>query len=111
LAGLRRKDIDLANARDPGRAATVRGAGVNLRELMERMGHSSTKGALVYLHSTSERQYAIAGAVSKQARAALRKAKADGDKTKNDQVKANPDGTSEDQPSGTKAARRRRTAS
>ena len=42
---------------------------------MERMGHSSTKAALVYLHSTSERQHAIADAVSKHAKAALRKAK------------------------------------
>ena len=41
------------------------------------MGHSSTKAALVYLHSTSERQHAIADAVGKQAKAALRKAKAD----------------------------------
>jgi hypothetical protein len=49
----------------------------NLRELMERMGHSSTKAALVYLHSTSERQHAIANAVGKQAKAALRKTKAD----------------------------------
>jgi hypothetical protein len=77
---------------------------------MERMGHSSTRAALVYLHSTSERQLAIADAVSKQARAALRKAKAqkfDTDKAKNDQVKADPDGTDTDKPCGTKVARRR----
>jgi integrase len=82
-------------------------AGANLRELMERMGHSSTRAALVYLHSTSERQHAIANAVSKQAKAALRKAKTG---------KANPgaqgnDGTDAAKPSGTKVARRRRTAS
>jgi hypothetical protein len=42
---------------------------------MERMGHTSTRAALIYLHSTSERQRAIADAVGKQAKAALRQAK------------------------------------
>jgi hypothetical protein len=50
-------------------------AGANLREPMERMGHSSTRAALIYLHSTSERQRAIADAVGKAAKEALRKAK------------------------------------
>jgi integrase len=31
------------------------GSGANLRELMERMGHSSTRAALVYLHGSTER--------------------------------------------------------
>ena len=35
-------------------------AGANLRELMERMGHSSTRAALIYLHGTTERQRALA---------------------------------------------------
>ena len=30
------------------------GSGANLRELMERMGHGSTRAALVYLHAASE---------------------------------------------------------
>jgi hypothetical protein len=30
-------------------------AGVSLRELMERMGHSTSRAALIYLHSTDER--------------------------------------------------------
>jgi hypothetical protein len=64
---------------------------------MERMGHSSTRAALIYLHSTSERQRGIADAVGKAAEAALRKAKKD--------AKAS------DKPSGTKVARRRTTAS
>jgi len=29
-------------------------SGANLRELMERMGHSSTKAALIYLHAASD---------------------------------------------------------
>jgi integrase len=68
-------------------------AGANLRELMERMGHSTTRAALVYLHSTSERQRVIADAVGKAAKAALRKPK-DIETT-----------------SGTKVARRRKKAS
>jgi integrase len=39
-------------------------AGASLRELMERMGHSSTRAALIYLHATSERQRAVANALS-----------------------------------------------
>jgi len=35
-------------------------AGANLRELMERMGHSSARAALIYLHATGERQRALA---------------------------------------------------
>jgi integrase len=50
-------------------------AGANLRELMERMGHSSTRAALICLHSTTERQHVIADAVGKAAKAALRKSK------------------------------------
>jgi hypothetical protein len=38
---------------------------------MERMGHSSTRAALVYLHSTSDRQRSIADAVGNVAKAAL----------------------------------------
>ncbi len=63
-------------------------AGANLRELMERMGHSTTKAALVYLHSTSARQRAIADAVSRRAETDMTKSA-----------------------SGTKVARRRKTAS
>jgi len=38
-------------------------AGANLRELMARVGHSSTRAALIYLHSTDERQREIADAL------------------------------------------------
>jgi len=50
-------------------------AGANLRELMERMGHSSSRAAMIYLHSTDQRQHALADAVDKVARAELRKAR------------------------------------
>jgi hypothetical protein len=43
------------------------------RELMDRMGHSSTRAALIYLHSSDERQRMLADAVGQAAQAALRK--------------------------------------
>jgi integrase len=43
------------------------GAGAGLRELMDRMGHSTTRAAMVYLHATDERQQAIAAALNKLA--------------------------------------------
>jgi hypothetical protein len=51
-------------------------AGASLREMMERMGHDSTRAVLIYQHSTDERQRAIADQVSKNARAALGRAQA-----------------------------------
>jgi integrase len=53
-------------------------AGANLRELMERMGHDSTRAAYIYLHSSDERQQAIAEQVGKNAKAALAKSKPSG---------------------------------
>jgi integrase len=49
----------------------VANAGANLRELMERMGHSTSRAALVYLHSTNERQRELAEAVAARARTEL----------------------------------------
>ena len=88
-------EIHFHDLRHTGNTLTAE-AGANLRELVERMGHSSTKAALVYLHSTSERQRTLADAVGRLARAELRKAK-----------KANSDGKA----SGTNVARRRKSAS
>ena len=87
--------IHFHDLRHAGNTLTAE-AGANLRELMERMGHSSTKAALVYLHSTSERQRTLADAVGRLARAELRKAK-----------KADSDAKA----SGTKVARGRKNAS
>jgi hypothetical protein len=47
-------------------------AGARLRELMERMGHSTTRAALIYQHRTSERDKLIADAMGKLAKAELR---------------------------------------
>ncbi len=46
--------------------------GANLRELMDRMGHSTTRAAMAYLHGSDERQQAIADALSSRAAAELR---------------------------------------
>jgi len=40
---------------------------------MDRMGHSSTRAALIYLHASNDRQHVVADAVSEIARAALQK--------------------------------------
>jgi hypothetical protein len=50
-------------------------AGANLRELMERMGHSTTRAATVYLHGGNERQQAIADELSRQAAEQLGRSK------------------------------------
>ena len=56
-------------------------AGASLREMMTRMGHSSTRAALIYQDSTTERQREIADQVSKRAKAALKKSKRSGTRT------------------------------
>lgn len=75
------------------------GQGASLRELMERMGHSSSRAALIYQHATQERDEAIAAGVGKLLRQARRK------------VKAADGGAGADQASGTRPARGRKHAS
>jgi hypothetical protein len=67
---------------------------------MARMGHSSTRAAMIYLHSTDERQREIADALNLLARDQLKQAK--GKKTS---------GRTAGNRSGTQRARRRRNAS
>jgi integrase len=50
-------------------------AGANTRELMARMGQDSDHAALIYMHSSDQRQRALADAVGKAARAELARAK------------------------------------
>jgi integrase len=47
-------------------------AGASLRELMERMGHSTARAAMIYLHSSDERQRKVADALGELAEAELR---------------------------------------
>ena len=41
-------------------------SGAHLRELMERMGHSNQRAALIYLHATSEGHRAIADGIDRR---------------------------------------------
>jgi integrase len=45
--------------------------GASTRELMARMGHSSMRAALIYQHATTDRDAAIAAALSDLARGAV----------------------------------------
>ena len=50
----------------PPKATTMAAAqGASLRELMERMGHSRPRAALIYLHATRERDQKIAAGMGK----------------------------------------------
>ncbi|MGW4424527.1 hypothetical protein [Streptosporangium sp. NPDC004631] len=46
--------------------------GASLKELMARMGHSSTKAAMVYLHAAKDRDRAIADALGEIVREGLK---------------------------------------
>jgi integrase len=74
------------------------GQGASLRELMERMGHSSTRAALIYQHATQERDEAIAAGMGELLRKARRNSRAGG-------------GVSKTRRSGTQRARSRKRAS
>jgi integrase len=63
-------DFHLHDLRHTGNA--MAGAeGASLRELMERMGHSSTRAAVVYQHRTMQRDKIIADAMGKRSMAEL----------------------------------------
>ena len=74
-------------------------AGANLRELMARMGHSSTRAALIYLHSTDERQREIVDALGELAAGELTRRT------------SRARGTAAGGQSGMRRARRRKSAS
>jgi integrase len=66
-------DVHFHDLRHTGNVLVAE-AGANLRELMERMGHSTSRAALIYLHSTSERQQRLADAVAARVQAELGRA-------------------------------------
>ncbi|GAA4233517.1 integrase [Streptosporangium album] len=55
------KPIDMRAAR----------AGASIRELMDRMGHSSTRAAMIYQHGSHERQREVADRLDSLARGQL----------------------------------------
>lgn len=63
-------DVHLHDLRHTGNQLAAE-AGANLRELMERMGHSTSRAALIYLHSTSDRQHQLADAVATRVQSEL----------------------------------------
>ncbi|HEV2375796.1 MAG TPA: site-specific integrase [Streptosporangiaceae bacterium] len=63
--------IHFHDLRHTGNTLTAN-AGANLRELMARMGHASTRAALIYLHSTDQRQREIADTLGTLAAAEMR---------------------------------------
>ncbi len=84
-------DLHFHDLRHTGNTMAA-GQGASLRELMERMGHSSARAALIYQHATRERDEAIAAGMGKMLTQARRHAQSGGG-------------------SGTQRARRRRQAS
>jgi integrase len=90
LAAVGLDGVHLHDLRHTGNQLTAN-AGANIKELMARMGHDSERAALIYLHSSAERQRALADEVGKAATAELAKSK-------------------KSKPSGTRMARNRRSA-
>ncbi len=62
--------VHLHDLRHTGNQLTAN-AGANPRELMARIGHDSERAALIYLHSSRERQRALTDAGGEAARAEL----------------------------------------
>ena len=52
-------------------------SGATLRELMERMGHASSRAALIYLHTSDERHRTVARGMSELVEKGLSEAEQD----------------------------------
>ncbi|MGA5818650.1 tyrosine-type recombinase/integrase [Kitasatospora sp. NPDC094028] len=63
-------DIHFHDVRHTGNNIAAQN-GASTRELMTRMGHSTTRAALIYQHMTSDRDRAIADKMGEAARKAL----------------------------------------
>ena len=72
LAAVGLEGVHFHDLRHTGNQLTAN-AGANPKELMARMGHDSERAALVYLHSSSQRQRALADEVGRMATAELAK--------------------------------------
>jgi hypothetical protein len=64
-AKITKVDVHFHDLRHTGNELAAQ-AGASLKELMSRMGHSSTRAALIYLHATTERDHQIAKEISKR---------------------------------------------
>ncbi|GLW10321.1 putative prophage phiRv2 integrase [Microtetraspora sp. NBRC 13810] len=72
--------IHLHDLRHTGNVFASR-SGATLRELMDRMGHSTTRAALIYMHTENGRDRAIADGMGKIAEEVMRKAAEEGSGT------------------------------
>jgi site-specific recombinase XerD len=62
-------DLHLHDLRHSGATLTAQ-TGATLKEIMSRIGHASTRAALIYQHATSTRDHEIATALDALIRAA-----------------------------------------
>jgi integrase len=69
-------DIHLHDLRHTGNSL-IDEEGANLRELMERMDHSSSRAALIYQHSSSDCQHRLADTVTARVRSEVGQAAGD----------------------------------
>lgn len=70
------EDVHLHDLRHTGNTYAAE-AGASVRELMRRMGHSSTRAAMIYLHARDEREREIADRLGERAAEELRDHKRD----------------------------------
>jgi integrase len=75
LAAVGLEGVHFHDLRHTGNQLTAN-AGANIKELMARMGQDSERAALIYQHSSSQRQRTLADEVGKAASAELAKVKA-----------------------------------
>jgi integrase len=70
--------------------------GATLRDLMDRMGHSTTRAALIYLHKTAGRDRKTADALSKLVEEARQEKEADEGTEGHDKPEGHAEGTAEE---------------
>jgi integrase len=63
-AGLDERGLHFHDLRHTGNTLTAQ-SGAMLSDLMARMGHASSRAASIYLHTTSERDVAVAAALDR----------------------------------------------
>lgn len=76
------EDVHLHDLRHTGNTYAAE-AGASVRELMKRMGHSSSRAAMIYLHARDEREREIADRLGERVAEELRanRAEDDGEET------------------------------
>jgi integrase len=72
------EDVHLHDLRHTGNTYAAE-AGASVRELMKRMGHSSSRAAMIYLHARDEREREIADRLGERAAEELRANRAEDD--------------------------------